>query len=66
MKVNNPYDKAPKAKTGKDIINLLLSKGKQLDVNNIPGPTDDIEIFLFTVWKGLLGHGNFSVRNDFF
>ncbi len=66
MKPNHPINKVPIAKSGKDIMNLLLTKGKQTGELSKAEPVGDIEIALFNIWKGLLLHEKFSVNDDFF
>ncbi|MFN2440946.1 MAG: condensation domain-containing protein, partial [Chitinophagaceae bacterium] len=66
MKPTRLFNKVAIAKTGKDILNLLLSKEKPLNGFSKALPTGDIEIALFSIWKSLLGHGDFFVNDDFF
>jgi hypothetical protein len=63
---NNPANKLPGVKTGKDILNLFRSKEKKAGDKNGHAPAGDIEIGLFAIWTSVLGHDNFGTADDFF
>src|SRR4051812_10213888 len=63
----DPLHKTVAFRTGKDIANLMSSRGKKTSATvNVVAPTTETETVLYQVWKNLLGHDGFGINEDFF
>src|SRR3954471_1351938 len=63
----DPLNKTVAFRTGKDIAQLMSSRGKTMaKPANVVSPTTETETVLYAIWKNLLGHSGFGVNDDFF
>ncbi len=53
-------------RTANELINLLDPKEKHSPKVNVSLPSNEAESTLYDIWKNLMGHDNFGVRDDFF
>ena len=62
----NPNRNNPKARTAKDIFNLV--RAKQHGAENIEGvlPQGEVQMALAGLWNEVLHAGNYGTNNDFF
>ncbi len=62
---NSPLHQAESFGTGKDLAGLINSKKKHSIKLNVSLPGNETESTLYAIWKSLLGHDNFGVKDDF-
>ncbi len=63
---HNPLHKARSFRTGKDLASLLNRQENSSATLNVSPPSNETESTLYVIWKNLLGHDNFGVKDDFF
>ena len=62
----NPNKSNPKARTGKDIFNLVRSKQSGPAEVKIPKPIGEVQETLVVLWSKVLNASNFDTNDDFF
>ncbi|MCY7421231.1 MAG: amino acid adenylation domain-containing protein, partial [Chitinophagaceae bacterium] len=62
----NPNKSNPKARTGKDIFNLIKAKQQAPAEVKIPRPIGDVQEALVVLWNKVLTASNFDTNDDFF
>ena len=62
----DPNKSNPKARTGKDIFNLVRAKQSVPAEVKIPRPIGDVQEALVMLWNKVLNASNFDTNDDFF
>ncbi|MEJ7831238.1 MAG: condensation domain-containing protein, partial [Segetibacter sp.] len=62
----NPLHSVRSFRTGKDVASLLNRQENSSAILNVSPPSNETESTLYVIWKNLLSHDNFGVKNDFF
>ena len=63
---NKQINKTLIGRTGKDLLNLINTKNKNITITDIEPPQGETETALYNFWKILLGFDDFGRNQDFF
>ena len=63
---NKQVHKTLIGRTGKDLLNLINTKSKNITITDIEPPQGETETALYNFWKILLGFDDFGRNQDFF